>query len=219
MAEEEMTTEEPIINLEPETEEREPEVGGQINAQGKQIINVAEPMKDDQAATKKYVDDNVSWEKIEEKTLTANTTTITFDNIPTIYRFLRLRAIFGMTGVTYASMRLNNDTGANYYYTLSVMRGGAFTAASTYGSGATNAIVGRTTTTIQSTFEIVFSQPSSTERKAWTGLFHEAGSDGGFCSGAWIDTSNKITRIDLLDLSGNAYQFLSGSVFILEGYK
>jgi hypothetical protein len=155
-----------------------------------------------------------------------DTNTILGGNIPSAYNHLKL--VFEGRGDTAAAsttvtMRVNNDSAANYEHAVGYMTGAAVYSGNGVGGGTGAQVAGHmaaATATAGATgaFELTLAQyNSATLWRRWMGT---GGSNDGAniwletIMGSWRNAANAITRLSLTPGAGN---FVAGSRFTLYG--
>jgi len=159
------------------------------------------------------------FQSISSQTITANTTQITLNSIPSTYSSLQLR-IFAKkdTGANDAiALHFNNDmTNSNYGYHCMLGDG----ASSTQSVIASRADMGSVRSAAWNTTVIDIPDYTSTTktkvRRSLSGSMTIAAGSVFYFSGSWNNTA-AITRIDIRTSNGN--DFIPGSVFALYGLK
>lgn len=173
---------------------------------------------------------STSYESIATTTLGGNQTTITFSSIPTTYKHLQLR-IFARTNRaanTQANclIKINSDSGSNYYPYHALDGDGASATASANGSTGTNIIVNRLSgatagASIYGAIIVDFLDYQNTNKYKTTRSIGGVDFNGtgviNFSSGLWMSTS-AINRLDITTINGTA-DFIQYSSFALYGIK
>lgn len=171
-----------------------------------------------------------SYESIATTTLGGNQTTITFSSIPSTYKHLQLR-IFARTNRaanTQANclIKINSDSGSNYYPYHALDGDGASATASANGSTGTNINVNRLSgatagASIYGAIIVDFLDYQNTNKYKTTRSIGGVDFNGSgvinFSSGLWMSTS-AIDRLDITTINGTA-DFIQYSSFALYGIK
>lgn len=153
--------------------------------------------------------------KIAETELTSSTATITFDNIPPLFRHL---VVEGTVAIDDLSLRFNNDAGGNYEYqrtdaTAAAVTTAAFTAASSIQFFA----IGGPSAQYETHFTIDVPDYLNTNfdksALAKLGVRDPGTSRAAFYTTGWWDDTTAIERIDLFGSSN----FSAGSRITLYG--
>ena len=158
-------------------------------------------------------------------TVTTTAASITFSNIPSTYKHLHLRGLFGsVSGDDAFGIQFNGDTGNNYAYHYLASNG-----TTTYPGSSTSrpfAILtdsaGAAISSRPSTFVMdILEYTSTTKTKV---LKHSVGTNNNgpgwqqFVSGLWFATPAAITSITLLGLSGARFsQYSSIALYGIKG--
>lgn len=161
----------------------------------------------------------VFWEEIGRTTLTPAGDTITVSSLAA-RKYIRLIIDLRSTGGTItAGLRFNNDSANNYAWRASISGGAESTATST--SSILSDSGGASTSPLFCVFDIV---NISTEEKLLVGMMNARASAGAATApvrvevaGKWANTSNAISRVDLVNLSGTG-DFIAGSEVIVLGH-
>lgn len=164
-------------------------------------------------------------QRIEEKVLGTNQTTVAFNNIPQQYQSLWMLMSAGTnaSGVAVLTARFNGDTGSNYITHRFNHKADA-TTQNVYNASESYMQVGIAgSNRLTSQNSITMPGYSRTDRnKSLLSTFTNPApiadaSFLGFCGGEWQSTS-AITDIDILETpGGGANDIIAGSVFVLYG--
>jgi hypothetical protein len=150
-------------------------------------------------------------------TLSSAQTTVTFSNLPQTYQDLYLIGQISMSSTTSASrLRLNGDTGANYYGVW--ITGTGSSSASSNESGQTGArIVGASVgpTTAQSVLTLtIFDYAQNNKQKSVLSRWGDATAETQATASRWASTS-AVTSLTIYDVLGQTYS--AGNTFYLYG--
>lgn len=165
-------------------------------------------------ARTKIASSTTLWEELARTTLSVAGDSISVTSIPA-RKYLRVLIRSINSGSTTSSLRFNNDSSANYAYRLDVNNGTTSTA-----TGATSI------TGFQSgsdTYLLVLDIMNfATSEKAVNGVETTVGTGAGTAparveiSAKWVNTTDQITRIDLLN--GGAGDFNTNSEVVVLGH-
>lgn len=158
------------------------------------------------------------WHEIARTTLASASDTITASSIPARRYLMILYSVFDTGGAVGVGIRFNNDSGANYATAYSI-DGAAVTTAPSATSilfrGGTQASAARGTMEIYNI---------ATDEKVCTAvatLNNAAGAAtvpaNNTIAGKWVNTTDQITRVDLINVSG-AGDFAIGSEVVVLGH-
>lgn len=146
----------------------------------------------------------LTFKKLGEKILTTAGTSLTLNNLPPATEFIICVNITGASGVVQPSIRLNNDSGANYAGRTST-DGGA-----SAGTSATNQIIMISASSASDFFGIFTLSNRQTSQKLGVGQGYITG--GGTTSGTqyeisghWNNIVDFINRIDIISNTANNF--------------
>lgn len=164
---------------------------------------------------------------IEQKTLTADATSVTFSDIPQQYQTLWMVLSAGVNDTTtrVAVARFNGDNGTNYV-SHRMQHLGDGTSSTDFIDPSDFVAIGIINTNLLAQNSILFPGYSRTDRnKSVLSTFAapstpsegSTGSSLGFCGGMWNSTS-AVTDIEIIEQpTGGAEAILAGSIFALYG--
>lgn len=155
------------------------------------------------------------WEEIGRTTLTVAGNTITVNSLPA-RRYLRLQIWLPNSGSIQANMRFNNDSAANYAYSYSI--GGAADTTAISQTSMLLSTLGRNYPQF-----IVADIINSTSSEKMLTLHNALQNTAGAANvpirfetvGKWANTTDKISRVDILNVSGGT--FAVGSEVVVLG--
>ncbi len=153
-------------------------------------------------------------------TLASNDGEIVFSNIPQSYRDLIIVANFQNSGTGSASrLRLNGDTGSNYF-SVWMVANGSTTGSSSESSQTSARLFGAATGPSNAFSNIgtvqIMDYTATDKHKVVLGRFGSANTDTQASSIRWASTS-AISSITIFDVLGQTYQ--TGSTFSLYGVR
>lgn len=158
-----------------------------------------------------------AWDLLGEVELAASAASVSFVNIASGYRTLRLSAYVARDSTssnTEVLLRLNNDSGANYaYQTLVSSSTSVIGAAAT---GQTSIALGALGANDHGLIECTIAKPLASMPARVNGQSRTALAAAlriTETAGAWVNTTDAITRVDLLDTN----QWIAGTRVVLEG--
>ena len=165
------------------------------------------------------------WTEIESTTLASPAASVSFTTGLGGYAFFRL-TVFALksSGTATVIVRLNNDSGTNYAFQQIAANSTTITGArsTTQSSvGLTDSAGWDTSQGTTAMFTALIAKPSATVKAQAIGMSnYPAGTPGNtsgelnLIGGEWANTADAISRIDVLNGSGD---FAIGSTFLLEG--
>jgi len=158
--------------------------------------------------------------KIASQTLSSNTASVTFSNLPKNYTDLILQVNYSLT-VSNSSLfiRLNGDTGSNYSHVRVSSTGSA--ASSGRGNNANQAritadVTAQGSSTRQTITLNLMNYSNNTTYKTWLNRYNSEGGVEAY-TGLWRNT-NPITSLEIKGFDGTAI-IQSGSIFTLYGIE
>jgi len=174
-----------------------------------------------------YVAQSLGFESIATQTASGSGTTITFNSIPSTYKYLQLHSYFALTNNdTDLNIRFNGDSGTNY--TKSQVYSSGTPSSSLQGTSSSRGLTsiagpvwyGNSTSGFVSTITYIFDYAASdkvkTHHTLTGGSIDTSGIGQGIFArmGLWNNSSDAISSMVLTSTGGN---IISGSHFALYG--
>lgn len=158
------------------------------------------------------------WEELGRTTLSGAGDTITVSGLPA-RKYLQIRyTVFDTGGAVGSNIRFNGDTGNNYAYTYSLDGAAATTGASQSSIFFRAGTQAAAATGVMEVFNI------ATDEKPCVGQMttnNAAGAgtvpNGGVISGKWVNTSDQITEVSLINVGAGDYAI--GSEVVVLGHN
>lgn len=161
----------------------------------------------------------VMWTQRSSQILGAPAATVTFSGLSDIA--YRVTSQYAPTGALETYLRLNNDSVGSYWAAFCDVANGVQLASRSSNTfmGLTSLSAGIYATDYPGHSQIVIQKPSAAQYAEVTGVADIANNTtgtlvGGFMGGHWLNTSDLITRIDLIT---SANSFKANSTFTVEG--
>ena len=157
---------------------------------------------------------------IARTTLTGTASSVSFQNISSLYRKFHVIAFIVKDATTNTvNVRFNNDSGANYAFEDLTANGATAAGARTTGSTA----ITPSTSIAASSYGLLtldIAKPlTSTTGRVVAHMSKDGNATGIFLNeiaGEWTNTTNLISRIDILAVTGN---FAAGTLVLLYGSR
>lgn len=161
--------------------------------------------------------DGVWWEELGRATVTSAGSTITVDNLPA-RKYLKLYVTTIPTGGTIRTqLRFNNDSGSNYASKIDNPAGNEDSP----GTSQTSIFLDVDTSELTKFAEVAIINAQNSPKLGISHSTDEGGSDAGTAPNRresfvkWVNTSQQITRIDVVNLLGTGNYAIGSEIVVL----